>query len=75
MKGKWKYYDFKIWWGNRKIQWPTLRKMAKIKINDKFIEVRIELSGSCKRENWYFIDENGFTKKCYSLEGYEIDID
>ena len=50
-------------------------QMAKIKINDKFIEVRIELSGTCKRENWYFIDENGFTKRCYTLEGYEIDID
>ena len=47
----------------------------KIKINDKYIEVRIELSGTCKRENWYFIDENGFTKKCYALEGSQIELD
>lgn len=50
-------------------------EMVKIKVNGKYIEVRIELSGTCERKNWYFIDENGFTKKCYTLEGCEIDLD
>lgn len=45
----------------------------KIKVNGKFIEVRIELSGTCEKNNWYFIDENDFTKKCYTLEGTEIE--
>lgn len=47
----------------------------KIKIDNKWVNVRIELSGICERNNWYFIDENGFTKKCHTLEGYEIEID
>lgn len=49
-------------------------EMVKIKVNDKFIDVRIELSGTCEKKNWYFIDENGFTKKCYNLEGCEIEL-
>lgn len=45
----------------------------KIKIESKWVEVRIELNGfPAKRKGWYFIDENGFTKKCIDLEGYEI---
>lgn len=45
----------------------------KIKIDDKWAEVRIELSGfPAKKEGWYFIDEIGFTKKCHLLEGCEI---
>lgn len=48
----------------------------KIKIEDKWVNVRIELSGfPARREGWYFIDENDFTKKCHTLEGYEIEID
>lgn len=47
-------------------------EMIYLKVNDKFIEVRIELSGICKKENWYFIDENGFTSKCIKHEGCEI---
>lgn len=46
----------------------------KIKIEGKWVEVRIELNGfPAKREGWYFIDENGFDKKCYTLEGCEIE--
>lgn len=47
----------------------------KIKIDNKWVTVRIELSGNCEKNNWYFIDENGFTKKCHTLEGCEIEID
>lgn len=45
----------------------------KIKIEDKWVMVRIELTGTCEKENWYFIDDNGFTKKCIALEGCEIE--
>lgn len=49
----------------------------KIKIEDKWVSVRIEYTGNNfgAKEGWYFIDENGFTKKCYTLEGCEIDLD
>lgn len=48
----------------------------KIKIDNKWVDVRIELSGfPAERKGWYFIDENGFTKKCHTLEGCEIEID
>lgn len=40
----------------------------KIKIDDKYITVRIELDA----KGWYLIDEYGFTKRCKSLEGLEI---
>lgn len=46
----------------------------KIKIENKWVNVRIELSGTCEKNNWYFIDENGFTKKCHTLEGCEIEV-
>ena len=45
----------------------------RIKVNGKVIEVRIELTGNCEKNNWYFIDENGFTKRCHILEGCEIE--
>lgn len=50
--------------------------ILKIKIDNKWVNVRIEYTGNFgAKEGWYFIDENGFTKKCYTLEGCEIDID
>ena len=42
----------------------------KIKINDNFIDVRIEMN----EKGWYLIDENGFIKYCRALEGTEIEI-
>lgn len=42
----------------------------KIKVNDKFIEVRIEKND----KGWYLIDENNFIKYCKVLEGCEIEL-
>lgn len=42
--------------------------LFKIKINNKWITVRIELSS----KGWYLIDEYGFTCYCKKLEGSEI---
>lgn len=40
----------------------------KIKINNKWKSVRIELG-----KYWYVIDEDGFTCSCKKLEGLEIE--
>lgn len=42
----------------------------KIKIDDKYIIVRIELDA----KGWYLIDEYGFICKCKKLEGCEIEL-
>ena len=40
----------------------------KIKINDKWKQVRIEVNSN----GWYLIDEDGFTSNCKRLEGSEV---
>lgn len=40
----------------------------KIKVNNKWKSVRIEMGN-----NWYVIDEDGFTCSCKQLEGLEIE--
>ena len=42
----------------------------KIKVNDKWKEVRIEMDA----KGWYLIDEDGFTSRCKRLEGSEIEL-
>lgn len=42
-------------------------EMFKIKVNDKWKTVRIEMGN-----NWYVIDEDGFRCSCKELEGCEI---
>lgn len=44
-------------------------EVFKIKINDKWKTVRIEMGSN----NWYLIDEDGFTASCKKFEGYEIE--
>lgn len=41
----------------------------KIKVNGKWKVVRIEINA---KDNWYLIDEDGFTCNCKRLEGCEI---
>ena len=41
----------------------------KIKINDKWKNVRIEMGA----KGWYMIDEDNFTALCKNFEGYEIE--
>ena len=42
----------------------------KIKVNGKWKTVRIEMSSN---DNWYLIDEDGFTCSCKKLEGSEVE--
>ena len=43
----------------------------KIKVNDKWKNVRIEMNTNDK---WYLIDEDGFICYCSKLEGAEIEL-